>query len=162
MDITGARIFMLKKISLAIIFSFILVVIVVPVISYQHSLSLLESFPEKPKINTLSKTQIEDFWAHTEPELNATEIHNITPYWIYSWILSAILEENKIFEWKDKTESLLSHTCSEIAISHLRALKPKKLKMLDWHLVNLYLTIWIQRNWSDEEIINKYTELNTQ
>jgi hypothetical protein len=131
-----------------------------PLGGYYYTLSLLNTYPEQVAGVKIEGDQLQAQWQANEPNLSISGLDEVTPYWIYRWLVVAIL--NDYFSVKDLDPyGNVSLMASKIAIHHMRVADVKgNLKgMLLWHLLNVNLGIWIQRHWTAEEILVKYNEI---
>jgi hypothetical protein len=53
----------------------------------------------------------------------------------------------------------VSKMASRVAIAHMRNEHLKGKGMLWWHLTHTNLSIWVQRNWTPNEIASKYNQI---
>lgn len=120
-----------------------------PLISYQFHLSLIGAMPQKPKSSQIEKSAFKEDWASIEPNLSAENVDDITPYWIYRWLLNL------------NPYKYSSVTAYQVSLHYLRESDiHSKVKggMLRWHLMVASLSIWLQRNWAAEELLAKHNE----
>lgn len=146
------------KRTILIIILFITLLITAPLAVYSFSLSLLDTMPSKPQNITVTKEQLAEQWMRTEPTVKLENVANISPYWIYYWLVANIFN-NEYSDKKLDPYDNISAMASEIAIHHMRESKVKEDSMLWWHLLHSNLAIWLQRNWRAEEILIKYQTL---
>jgi hypothetical protein len=138
---------------------FIVLVLVLPLALYQYTVSLLEKMPEKSNVK-LSDIQSDEVWMSQE-KCSVEECASITPYWIYKWLAVALVNDLITFKDSEAPYDNVSNMCSKIAIQHLRQSHFKAKGMLWWHLTHANLSIWLQRNWSANEISSKYISSNS-
>ena len=149
---------MFKKPTIIIITLFTALLILAPLAVYNYSLSLLDTMPAEPQSFTLTKEQLSEQWATIEPNVTLNSVGNITPYWIYTWLIAAILNDALSLKYIDPYDSI-SAMASEIAIHHMRESNVNIDGRFWWHMVHANLGIWLQRNWEPEEILVKYNYL---
>lgn len=152
---------MIRKIVLTITLFVLIFMVGAPLYLYNKSLSYLNSFPEPIESSSLTKKEVSDYWKSTEPKVALETYSSITPYWIYSWLVSAIANDYLGYSEMDA----YAHTsvmAGSIAINHMRT--KGNLKNIEgmfwWHLLHSSLAVHIQRNWSAEEIVDKYRAIN--
>ena len=149
---------MFKKPAIIIIALFAALLILAPLAIYSYSLSLLDTMPAEPQSITLTKEQLSEQWASIEPNVTLNSVSNITPYWIYTWLIAAVLNDALSLKYIDPYDSI-SAMASEIAIHHMRETNVKINGRFWWHMVHANLGIWLQRNWEPKEILVKYNYL---
>ena len=148
----------MKKVIVRLLGIVFVAMLVFPLALYKYTISRVEKMPEKSSIE-LSQTQAIELWSSKE-KCSPNECASTTPYWIYSWLAMALVND---FVVRINTEALddrLSKMSSQIALQHLREGNFKGKGMLWWHLTHLNLSIWLQRNWSANEIASKFTSNN--
>jgi hypothetical protein len=148
----------IRKILVWLMAGVLLILLIVPLILYEHSMRLLDEMPDKPKI-LLAQQETDELWASQEvcePE----ECASITPYWIHRWLVVAIINDYITPMELNAVYENVSKMASQIAIHHMREGHFKGRGMLWWHLTHAYLGIWLQRNWSIKEIATKYRLIN--
>ncbi|MFC3153171.1 hypothetical protein ACFOEK_19185 [Litoribrevibacter euphylliae] len=86
----------------------------------------------------------------------------ITPYWVYDWLVAAVLHDYLGIN-KSDPYSKISIMASSIAIHHMLmgSTMDKPSGNLWWHLLHVSLGIYIQRNWSAKDIVVKYRAINS-
>ena len=135
-----------------------LFLLVLPLVVYKYTLSQLDEMPKKSEIQ-LSQQEVNELWALHET-CNPKKCRSISPYWVYRWLIVATINDNVTSIEPNTTYSNVSKMASQIAISHMRERHTAKVKILWWHLTHVYLGIWLQTNWSADEIAAKYTSIN--
>ncbi len=135
-----------------------LFLLALPLVAYKHTLSLLDEMPNKSDI-ILTQQEIDVIWSSNET-CSTKECESISPYWVYRWILVATINDYVMPIEPNLAYSNVSKMASQIAISHMRQGHIKRVKMLWWHMTHAFLGIWIQRNWSANEITTKYQGIN--
>ena len=153
---------MRRKIIFSILTILSLAFISWPLLTYNKALSLLESYPEKNISVNLNQEEVEALWKKIEPQASIGSYQNITPYWYYQWLSTAIASDYLCFKNLDPSKNM-SVMASQIAINHMRVTSVHKHTkgMLWWHLLHASLSIHIQRNWSAKEIVEKYNAINS-
>jgi hypothetical protein len=144
----------MKKVMVCLFGIVLVVMLVFPLGLYKYTISLVERMPEKSSIE-LSQTQAIELWVSKE-KCSPNECASTTPYWIYSWLVAALVNDFVIPINTETLDDRLSKMSSQIALQHLREVNFKGKGMLWWHLTHLNLSIWLQRNWSANEIASKY------
>lgn len=148
---------------LSILLSLLLLTILgLPIYIYTDSLSKLNSFPEKPYPIDMNDDQLVNQWANHEKKATIKNYDSITPFWLYKWLGMAILHDYFHIKSFDAYTNV-SSMAGQIAITHMRKSTSLKhrLKMSDWHILHISLSIYIQRNWSAKEILAKYNEIDS-
>ena len=148
----------MKKVIAWLFFSVLVAMLFFPLGMYTYTINLVEKMPEKSNIG-LSQAQAIELWKSKE-KCSPDQCASITPYWIYSWIFTALVNDLVTPVNTDSLNDRLSIMSSQIALQHLREGNFKGNGMLWWHLTHLNLCIWLQRNWSAYEIASKYTSNN--
>jgi hypothetical protein len=129
-------------------------VVSVPLLVYFHAIGRLSEMPQKAP-GSLTVSEFERLWIEHE-KIQPGEIAGITPYWIYRWILGALIND---YITPIETEVIygnVSTMASEVAMRHMRRTGHETRGMLWWHVTHASLSIWIQRHWSAQEIAAKY------
>jgi len=149
----------LKKIVITILLLVFVIVIAVPPLTYNYALSLIDDMPDKSEVIIISEKEI---WAENEPKANRLNFNSITPYWFYKWLVSAAISDSLLWGNIDPYQNC-SLMASKIAITHMRdtAADKKTNGMLWWHILHSSLSVYIQRNWTAEEIAIKYGVINS-
>jgi hypothetical protein len=138
------------------------ILIAMPLVTYNHALSLLDSMPSKSVKLNITNDELKKQWSQNEPNAQLVEVHNITPFWFYKWLSVAVFSDLLSVKGLDPYTNA-SLMASQIAITHMRqvsAIKNTK-GMTWWHLLHASLGIYIQRNWSATEILSKYNAINS-
>jgi hypothetical protein len=153
---------MLRKVFLTILFFVLLTLICWPLYTYNRALSLLHSYPQKVLLNELNQQDINRLWQANEPKSNIESFQNISPYWLYHWLLAAVAGDYLGLKNIDPYKNM-SVMASQIAINHMNETSVQKntKSMLWWHLLHASLSIHIQRNWSAQQIVAKYNAINS-
>ena len=134
------------------------VLLIVPLALYQHSIGLLDTMPTKAETE-LPKEEADKLWAANE-DFKPDECASITPYWLYRWLVVAIINDYITRMQVNSAYSNVSKMASRIAIYHMRQGHFHGKGMLWWHITHAFLGIWLQRNWSTSEIVAKYKAIN--
>lgn len=134
----------------------LVIFLVVPLVVYKHAIDLVASMPEKPTM-LLQENEVADLWASNE-KCSMNECASITPYWMYRWLVMASFNDYVAPVSEDNVYRNYSKMASRIAINHLRNDQFIGKGMLWWHVTNVSLGIWLQRNWSPSEIATKYKQ----
>lgn len=152
-----------KKIYLSLLACIFALIIAIPPLSYSYALSLVNVMPKKPRVDNLLPAQLIKGWEDNEPKVTLLNFDSITPYWVYKWVLSATFANNVSSEGIDPYSNV-SLMASNIAISHMRTSSAYKNTkgMFWWHTLHISLVIHIQIEWTAEEILIKYRELNAK
>ncbi|MDO6677104.1 hypothetical protein [Shewanella sp. 4_MG-2023] len=153
---------MIKKIAILLLVLVSAILIAVPLVTYNHALSLLDSMPSKAIELNITNDELQKQWSQNEPNVQLIEVHNITPFWFYKWLSVAVLNDFLSVKGLDPhTNSSLM--ASQIAITHMRQISAinNTKGMTWWHLLHASLSIYIQRNWSATEILAKYNEISS-
>ena len=153
---------MFKKVFITIFILVFTVVIALPPLTYNYALSLLDVMLEKAEVITISEKELKDRWAENEPKASLLHFNSITPYWFYKWIVAATVSDSMSRFNIDPYQNA-SLMASKIAITHMRDTSADKNTngMLWWHILHGSLSIYIQRNWTAEEIVIKYSVINS-
>ncbi len=131
-------------------------VVVLPWLLYFYTLSFLDVLPE-PATNALTVEEQDKIWNENETNLDINNFNSITPYWFYRFLSMAII--NDVFRIKVSEKDLtgnMSRIAGRIALDYSRAghfHRGEARGMAIWHVTNMSLTIWIQRNWTSQEAI---------
>ncbi len=95
-----------------------IVLMILPLIIYKYSLSLLDEMPIKPVI-MLIPTEVGELWSNKEI-CTEEQCASITPYWIYRWVFVALVNDNitriDLKSLYENTPKMASH----VAIYHMR------------------------------------------
>ena len=134
-----------------------IVVLSAPLIVYQHALGLVDGFPQKSNL-PLSEGEAAELWGAKE-KCKPEQCASITPYWIYRWLSMAIINDNIYQIDTNVPYQNVSVMASRVAITYMREGHFKGKGMLWWHLTHACLGIWVQRNWSANEIASKYKQI---
>jgi len=148
--IKRSRIFIFDLLGLSLV-----IAIITPLVLYFYSLTLINEKPKKILAKEFNCESLEKIWNDKETG-TWKQCSSITPYWIYRWILVAIINDYIISIDSKILSNNISVMASQIAINHLRQGNFRGKGMLWWHLTNMSLCIWIQRNWMACEIVAKY------
>lgn len=146
----------MKKKIVIIFVSLLIVSAVFPWLAYQHYLSFVDG---RPSVETqrLSADNLNIFWVENEDYLQKDELNDINPYLFYRVIFYSFLNDNfDISVDDDRLFSATSNMASFIAIWYLRDGHFKGKGMGGWHITNICLTMWIQRHWTPEQLIETY------
>lgn len=129
-----------------------------PWIVYSHHLSFVDG---RPSIETtfIFQDDIDRIWDENEKYMKKRNLDKITPYWFYKFIFFAFLEDKLKNDFiEDQIFSNSSNMASYIAIWYLRDgnYNAKGKGIRAWHITNMCLSIWLQRNWIPEQITATY------
>jgi hypothetical protein len=125
--------------------------IAMPLFLYNYGLSSLSEMPKAQK-TSISKKELVKQWNKIEKNVSIEELGSITPYWIYKLPFTHIFGINP---YKNS-----SRMASIVAINYMRTLQDKTHKGIRfWHIVHASLSIWIQRNWTAEQIVEEYNRV---
>lgn len=149
----------IKSKLLWLVVSALLIVLIAPLALYKHAIGLVESMPEKPAI-LLSQEKVLELWALKET-CKPEECASITPYWIYRWLLAAVINDYVASVEVELPYRNISRMASQISIDHMRIGNFNGKGMLWWHLTHACLGIWVQRNWGAMEIATKYSSIHS-
>lgn len=149
---------MFKRAVLIFIVLAAVLLISAPLVVYSYSLSLLNTMPAKPQNITVTKEQLSEQWVAIERYVALEKVNNITPYWIYTWLVGAIINDSFLHKKLDSYDNI-SAMASEIAIHHMRETEVKANSVWWWNVLHANLCIWLQRNWQPDEILVKYKTL---
>jgi len=149
----------IRKIVLWTIATFLLVLLVLPLLLYNYSLSLLETMPEKPTIH-ITHQRAQELWSSRE-RCTPQDCASTTPYWPYRWLAAGAIDDSTTPMNLDAAYENMSTMASQVAIHHMRQVHFSGSGMLWWHITHTYLTIWLQRNWSTNEIASKFREIGS-
>jgi len=136
------------------------ILLIAPLVLYQHSMRLIDTMPVKAEAS-LTRQEIDKLWA-TREDCNPEECASITPYWLYRFLMDALIKEFTTLEEPNAACGNLSKMASRIAVNHLRQSHLKRKQMLWWHLTHAFLSIWLQRNWTAGEIAEKYMAIDAE
>jgi hypothetical protein len=154
---------MRRKIKKILIVIFILVSVVVaalPWIVYSYYLSLVDGRPTPPNTN-LPVDELNRVWSENEKDLRKENLGDITPYWFYKFIVYAFANDSLGIKITDKQITAgMSEMAGFVAIWYLRDGNFKGKGMLWWHITHTSLGIWLQRNWSPEQLATSYIVWN--
>ena len=149
---------MFKRVVLIFIVLTAVVLFSTPLLVYSYSLSLLNTMPSKPQNISVTKEQLSEQWIAIERYVAVEKVDDITPYWMYTWLVGAIINDSFSPKKLDSYDNI-SAMASEIAIHHMRETEVKANGVLWWNVLHANLSIWLQRNWHPEEILVKYKTL---
>ena len=151
---------MIKKLILAFILIAISVVGIAPLVIYKITNDQIEK-PAKPSV-LIESTEVKGYWVENDHVELVDDISSITPYWIYKWFFVSMVEEQLENSGITIKVNNISRMAGLIALNHLRNsdFRHEIGGMLNWHMTNINLGIWIQRNWSAIEIASKHKEIN--
>jgi len=148
----------LIKILVGVCVFFTAFIIVLPWVVYWYSLSLVEGRPA-PASNRLTTAEVRRVWAENERYLKKENLDQITPYWFYKFMVYATANDSLGIEIAGKRISEgTSQMAGFVAIWYLRDGHFKGRRMLWWHISGMSLSIWLQRNWSPEQLAASYIE----
>ena len=129
-----------------------------PWIVYSYSLSLVEGRPT-PRDTRLSTIELNRVWSANERELARENLGDINPYWFYKFLAYSLANDNLGIKITDKQLMAgTSRMAGFVAIWYLRDGKFKGKGMLWWHIANISLGMWLQRNWSPEQLTASYID----
>ena len=134
------------------------VLFLVPWGIYYHSLSLVGKMPIFP-IVVMSDEDLIKIWKKNEKEAVLSKIDEVTPYWIYHWLIMAIANDDFSYNEIPNPYEKMSIMASTVALTHIMAGNFSGKGMLQWHITHVCLGIWIQRNWSIKAIASRYLEI---
>jgi hypothetical protein len=126
------------------------VVIALPWVAYWSILVGIQDRPTAP-----TQAEINAIWLAEEPDLPMAQLDDITPYWIYGWLVCAIYSGRCDEDGLQHQMSLMAVRVSRRYLSH-EGFGNRRVNMLKWHTGNVSLTIWLQRNKSPAELISLY------
>ena len=150
----------IKKFVIGLIVVISMIVLVTPPALYFHTINLVDVEPDKAE-KSLTQSEVDQLWGENE-HCSPVVCSGTTPYWIYRWLVTAVISDNITKLNPDTLQYNMSVMASQIALSHIRAGHFKGKGMLWWHLTHTFMGIWLQRNWSANEISAKYVEINAQ
>jgi hypothetical protein len=146
----------IKKILIVISLFVLVMIAVLPWIVYSYSLSLVEGRPTPPSTN-LSVDELNRVWNENERDLRKEDLADVTPYWIYKFIVYSFANDSLGIEITDKQLTAgMSNMAGFVSIWYLRDEHFRGKGMLWWHITHTSLGIWLQRNWSPEELTTSY------
>jgi hypothetical protein len=138
----------------------VVLLMIAPLALYQHAIGLIDQLPQKPTY-LLSEREAAELWASKE-KCKPEECASITPYWAYRWLLVAVVNDYVHPIGADSLYQNASKMAGVIAITHMRNGHFKGKRMLWWHITHACLGIWVQRNWTANEIATKYSQINAK
>jgi hypothetical protein len=140
-----------------IIFAAILVIIAtLPWIVYSYSLSLIEGRPS-PMNTILSTEELDSVWGENEKDLSKKNLGDITPYWFYKFFVYGAANDSLGIKITEKQMSAgTSHMAGFLALWYLRDGNFNGKGMLWRHIAGASLGMWLQRNWSPEQLAASY------
>lgn len=131
-------------------------IVTLPWIVYSHSLSLVDGRPT-PSGRKLSADELNRVWNENEKTLEIEHLDQISPYWFYKFILLASANDRLGIEISEnRMNEGMSQMAGFLSIRYLRKGNFKGKRMLWWHIANVSLSIWLQKNWSPEQITASY------
>ena len=92
--------------------------LLLPLIIYNYSLGLVDTMPEKSDIQ-LTEKKVEEIWL-TNEKCTAEECASITPYWLYRWLATAIVNDYITPVDLGAAYENTSKMAFQVAIYHLR------------------------------------------
>ena len=144
----------LIKILIGVCVFFAAFIIVLPWVVYWYSLSLVEGRPV-PASTQMTTAELRRVWSENEDGLSEEKLDKITPYWFYNFLFCGYgLKQCSMKEIKRNSSNMASF----VAIWYLRDDHYKGRGMLWWHIAGTSLGIWLQRNWSPEQLAASYIE----
>jgi hypothetical protein len=142
----------IKRILIIINAAVFVIIAAIPWIVYSYSLSLVQGRPIPTK-TMLSTDDLDRVWNENEKDLHKENLGDITPYWFYKFIIYGFANDSLGIKITEKQiSSGTSHMAGFIALWYLRDGNFKGKGMLWWHISGASLGIWLQRNWSSEQL----------
>lgn len=142
----------MKKILIIICAAVFVIIAALPWIVYSYSLSLVQGRPT-PTNTMLSTDELDKVWDDNEKDLHKANLGDITPHWFYKFLIYGFANDSLGIKITEKQISAgTSRMASFIALCYLRDGNFKGKGMLWWHISNASLGIWLQRNWSPEQL----------
>ncbi len=92
------------------------VLFLVPWGIYYHSLSLVGKMPVSP-IVVMSDEDLIKIWKKNEKEAVLSKIDEVTPYWIYHWLIMAIANDDFSYNEIPNPDEKMSIMASTVAIT---------------------------------------------
>lgn len=127
-----------------------------PWIVYSYSLSFVQGRPTPPNTK-LSTDELNRVWGENERDLRKEDLGDITPYWFYKFIVYALANDSLGIKITEKQISAgTSHMAGFVAIWYLRDGNFRGQRQLWWDITVTSLGIWLQRNWSPEQLTTSY------
>ena len=138
----------IKKIVLFIIILSVVFLMAVPLLIYNYEISSLNELP-KTKKTSISKKELVKQWNKIEKNVSIEDLDSITPYWVYRLILADTFKRNPF-----KNTSRMAF---KVAKNYIREVEEKTGKKRKGYILRyISLGIWIQRNWTAEQIVEEY------
>jgi hypothetical protein len=137
------RAFIVRRIAIAALFAFCLVVVAVPWALYWLGLHGAGGTPEPP--STLASVQVRLAAWERLRGTGAPNVERLNPYTFWTLVLV------------DGPRPPGAMAAWQVARNHVAQHQPYR-GMLWWHLSGASVTIWLTRNWSIEQLLTKAAE----
>lgn len=151
---------MLKKSLLILVSGLTILVFLLPMGIYWHTLGFVNPKPVKPT-ELIIRSKLRIYWEKHDLS-NIDKVSSITPYWMYYFLFVVVAHDYFKYDGIKPLYSKVSKMAGMIAIAHMREgyYDRDKRSMLWWHLTHISLSIWIQRHWEPIEIVSKYQQMS--